>query len=250
MYVAELAAIYCVLRFINTLPADHYFIFSDSLSSIEAIRSMKLMKRSSFFLQKISEVLSALVENSFRITLAWVPSHCSIPGNERADSLAKVGALEGEIFERVITYNEYFYIPRRQTLAAWQSKWDDNDLGRWQHSIIPKVSTKAWFKRLNLSRDFICVMCRLMSNHYRLDAHLYRIGLAASNVCICGEGHRDIDHVVWTCVEYAPIRSMLFDTLRARGGSPNVPIRDILANLDLGCMSAIYQFLKTANLVV
>ncbi|XP_055601154.1 uncharacterized protein LOC129749997 [Uranotaenia lowii] len=199
VYTAELAAIYCTLEHIRTLPIDHYFIYSDSLSSVEAIRSMKLMKRSSHFLLEISGILGALIENSYRITLAWIPSHCLIQGNEKADSLAKVGALQGEIFERIITYNEYFSIPRTLAINAWQSSWDNGTKGRWLHTIIPKVPTKAWFKHFNLSRDFIRVISRLMSNHCWLDAHLFRIDLAATNVCVCGDGYHDIDHVVWTC---------------------------------------------------
>ena len=250
VYVAELAAIHRSLVVISTLPADHYFIYSDSLSSIEAIRSMKLVKRSSFFLQKISEILSAIVENSFRITLAWVPSHCSIPGNEKADALAKVGTMGDDIYERIISYHEFLQIPRHEALSDWQSKWDKGDLGRWLHTIIPKVSTKPWFKRLNMSRDFIRVVSRLMSNHYRLDAHSYRIGLSTTNVCVCGDGYHDIDHVVWACERYSSSRSALLDTLRARGRLPNVPIRDILGNLDFESLYAVYRFLKDSDLVV
>ena len=249
VYVAELAAIHCALAIIYTLPVDHYFIYSDSLSSIEAIRSMKWVERSSFFLQKISELLSALSDNSFRITLAWVPSHCSIPGNEKADSLAKAGTV-GDTYERIITYHEFSRIPRQEVLSDWQSRWDKGELGRWLHTIIPKVSTRSWFYKLNLSRDFIRVISRLMSNHYRLDAHSFRIGLAATNVCVCGDGYQDIDHVVWTCERYSSLRSQLEDTLRARGRLPKVPIRDILGKLDLESLFPIYRFLKESDLVV
>ncbi|XP_055608580.1 uncharacterized protein LOC129755905 isoform X1 [Uranotaenia lowii] len=250
VYTAELAAIYCTLEHIRTLPVDHYFIYSDSLSSVEAIRSMKLMKRSSHFLLEISGLLGALIENSYRITLAWIPSHCLIQGNEKADSLAKVGALQGEIFERIITYNEYFSIPRTLAINAWQSSWDDGTKGRWLHTIIPKVPTKAWFKHFNMSRDFIRVVSRLMSNHCRLDAHLFRIQLVTSNVCVCGDGYHDIDHVVWTCERFDRSRAWLLDTLRARRKPPDVPIRDILAKLDLEYLYPIYKYLKMSDLVV
>ena len=178
------------------MPTNHYFIFTDSLSSIEALRSMIDVKHSPYFLGKIREHLSALSEKSFQITLAWVPSHCSIPGNEKADSLAKVGASNGEIYERPIAFNEFFAFVRQNTIISWQNSWTRGELGRWLHSIIPKVSTNPWFKGLDVGRDFICVMSRLMSNHYRFDAHLLRIGLGESGICGCGEGYHDIEHVV------------------------------------------------------
>ena len=250
VYVAELAAIQYSLGIIETLPTDHYFIFTDSLSAIEALRSMKPVKHTPYFLGKIRRFSSALTDKNYRVTLAWVPSHCSIPGNEKADSLAKVGAIDGDIYERPIAYDEFYSILRQRTLNSWQSSWNSDELGRWLHSIFPKVSTKAWFKGLDVGRDFIRVMSRLMSNHYTLNTHLFRIGLVDSNHCVCGDGYHDIEHVVWSCTEYCGVRSELIDSLRARGKQPNVPVRDILGSGDLQYMTQLYCFLKNADIKI
>ena len=101
-----------------------------------------------------------------------------------------------------------------------------------------------------MGRDFIRVMSRIMSNHYTLNAHLRRIGLVDNNHCVCGEGYHDIEHIVWSCAEFRDARSLLIDSLRARGRSPNIPIRDILAHLDVEYMFAIHQFLKKSNVSV
>ena len=53
VYVAELAAIQYTLGIIETMPTDNYFIFTDSLSAVEALRSMKSAKYSPYFLGKI-----------------------------------------------------------------------------------------------------------------------------------------------------------------------------------------------------
>ncbi|XP_062702077.1 uncharacterized protein LOC134285420 isoform X1 [Aedes albopictus] len=249
VYIAELAAIHYTLEYIRTLPPEHYFIFTDSLSSLEAVRSMKPMKHSAYFLKGIRQVLSALSKRSYIITIAWVPSHCSIPGNEKADSLAKVGASEGDIYERQIAFDEFFELARQETLISWQHKWRDGEMGRWLHSIIPQVSKKPWFKGLDLSRDFIRVMCRLMSNHYLLNAHTFRVGLSESNLCVCGVAYQDIEHVVWGCNEYREVRSELHEILRVRGKQQK-PVREVLAGLDLEYMNLIYQFLKRVDVRV
>ncbi|XP_058831612.1 uncharacterized protein LOC131690095 [Topomyia yanbarensis] len=139
VYVAELAAIQYILGINDTLPTDHYFIVSDSLSSIEAFRSMKPRKHILYFLRKIWERLRALSVRSYKITLVWVPSNCSIPGNEEADSLAK--ALQGNIYKRPISFSEFFSITPPRTLESWKTSWSNGELGKWPHSIIPKVST-------------------------------------------------------------------------------------------------------------
>ncbi|XP_062535466.1 uncharacterized protein LOC134204674 [Armigeres subalbatus] len=146
VYVAELAAINFALGIISDQPVDHYFIFSDSLSSIEALRSMKPVKHASYFLTTVREQMRDLVERSFKITFVWVPSHCLIYGNEKADSLAKVGAQEGEVYDRQISNNEFFPLVRQSTLQNWQMIWSHNELGRWLFSIVPKVSARAWFR--------------------------------------------------------------------------------------------------------
>lgn len=249
VYVAELAAIYCALGFIEALPPAHYFIFSDSLSSLKALRSMKVVKHSSYFLLKIQEAMSTLVGNQYKLTFVWVPSHCDISGNDEADSLAKKGAMEGTTFERVITYDEFFKIARQETLVSWQTRWNEDELGRWLHSIIPKVSTRAWFKKLNVGRDFIRVFSRIMSNHTTLNAHLFRIGLSDSNLCKCGKGYHDIEHVVWACPSNQFKRDMLIDSLRAQGRQHQimVPVRDILVGQDLPSLVCLYNFLKSVK---
>ncbi|XP_038106658.1 uncharacterized protein LOC119766282 [Culex quinquefasciatus] len=101
VYVAELAAVYCALRIIETMPPDHYFIFTDSFSSVEAIRSLKPTREFAFFLTEIRKTLNNLAAQSFSITVVWVRAHCSIPGNEKADLLAKKGPESGDIFESI-----------------------------------------------------------------------------------------------------------------------------------------------------
>ena len=69
VYVAELAVIQYTLGIIETLPTDHYFIFTDSLSSVEAIHSKRMRGHSPYFLGKIRELLSALSRKSYQVTL-------------------------------------------------------------------------------------------------------------------------------------------------------------------------------------
>ncbi|XP_062552008.1 uncharacterized protein LOC134217255 [Armigeres subalbatus] len=207
---------------------------------------MKPVKHSAYLLNGIRTALSALSQRSYTITMAWVPSHCSIPGNEKADSLAKVGAMEGDIYDRKITFDEFFTLVRQETLNSWQQKWTNGELGRWLYSIRPQVSKRPWFKKLNMGRDFIRTMCRLMSNHYTLNAHLFRVGLSEGNLCVCGEDYQDIDHVVWACKEHRGPRSALTEHLRVRGKQPK-PIREVLSGLDLEYMSLVHQFLKVAD---
>jgi ribonuclease HI len=63
-------------------------IFSDSQAALKALSSPKVMSR------LVAECLDALsvLANQNEVTLIWVPGHCGIPGNEKADKLARQGA--------------------------------------------------------------------------------------------------------------------------------------------------------------
>ena len=101
---------------------DPASVYVAELAAIQyTLEIMRSVKYSPYFLGKIRDHLSALAIRSYRITLAWIPSHCSIPDNKRADSLAKEGALDGEIYERPIAYNEFFSASGHRTLANWQT---------------------------------------------------------------------------------------------------------------------------------
>jgi ribonuclease HI len=60
-------------------------IFSDSRAALKALSSPKV---NSELVAECLEALSALASTN-EVTLAWVPGHCGIPGNEEADKLAR-----------------------------------------------------------------------------------------------------------------------------------------------------------------
>ena len=70
--------------------AQNVVIFSHSMSVLQALENEK---QDSTLLTNITKTISTFM-NIFEVevTLQWIPSHCEIPGNERADTLAKKGA--------------------------------------------------------------------------------------------------------------------------------------------------------------
>ena len=58
-------------------------VSSDSMSLVDALKSNN-WKNGDPWLKQIKQM-------SYNLTLLWIPSHCVIPGNERADELANKG---------------------------------------------------------------------------------------------------------------------------------------------------------------
>ena len=82
---AELTAIILALQWIEDYLSVSVIILSDSMSALQAIKNMD---KSSLVIE-ISEKLTQLNVFDIDIQFEWIPAHCDLLGNERADSLAK-----------------------------------------------------------------------------------------------------------------------------------------------------------------
>lgn len=83
IFTAELYAILLALKFISGLPGP-FIIFTDSLSAVAAIKSLRLSHH--YLLHWIHQSFMSLPPNHAKIE--WIPSHSNIEGNESADRLA------------------------------------------------------------------------------------------------------------------------------------------------------------------
>ena len=86
----ELEAILCALQIIKNQKYVRNVILTDSLSSIQAL---KTKPKNNFFLRdEISEIISLCYAQGKQIEFCHIPSHADIPGNEAADKQANFGA--------------------------------------------------------------------------------------------------------------------------------------------------------------
>ena len=89
IFRAELHAISLALSLIRRSKEKDFIIFSDSMSSLEAISGFKLEID---MVQNIIKDYTHLANTGKAIILCWIPSHVNnvnIRGNERADTAAK-----------------------------------------------------------------------------------------------------------------------------------------------------------------
>ena len=88
IYAGELSAIKLAVTSIKQFPdSKKIVIFSDSLSAIQSIETGHTASRPSL-LRQLYEVI---YDSHHDISLAWIPAHVGVQGNELADHLAKAG---------------------------------------------------------------------------------------------------------------------------------------------------------------
>ena len=86
IFTAKLQALKMAFNIVKNCDGDHFIIFTDSLSSLQALDSNNCNHP---FIQDILELFNDCLSVNKKVVLAWVPSHVGIKGNEKADELAK-----------------------------------------------------------------------------------------------------------------------------------------------------------------
>ena len=73
----------------STIEPSDVVIFTDCLSSLQAVENWK--NKPSKLMEKLLKLCHDVRSlYGIEITLQWIPAHCGIFGNEKADQLAKV----------------------------------------------------------------------------------------------------------------------------------------------------------------
>jgi ribonuclease HI len=147
VFTAEITALLTALRFVGSDQPGEFLILTDSLSSIEALRSRKISPRTHSVVYECKEALWRLRANQFVVRLMWVPAHVGIDGNEMVDCIAKESAVSGNLYRGGAL--KCVVCPQMKSclLMDWQSRWDGGDMGRCAFSIFPRARLSPWFLR-------------------------------------------------------------------------------------------------------
>ena len=137
------------------------FFLVDSMAAIQALQSETEESRTT------KGQLEQLATEA-KVAIQWIPSHCDIPGNEKADALAKQGS---QMPQPPLTYQE----AKRTTKQEWRHKWLEKNCGYEAHKD-PMHSLNRWQQK---------TLFRLRTGHSRLNSHLHRLKIASSPLCPC-----------------------------------------------------------------
>ncbi|XP_011687430.1 PREDICTED: uncharacterized protein LOC105449745 [Wasmannia auropunctata] len=173
----------------------------DSRSVLTAIASSDY-KQGNHIIHRIKQSLITAESEGRNITLCWIPSHKGIPGNERADRLAKLAATNG-------TRSPFFDIPytdlqvqakaHRQVIFKQYLEETFLAKGIQYSELYLNDSPKPWFHNKGLNREEIVCVSRIRSNHYNLNYSLFRKKIIDSPECPCGDTRQDVNHIVFYC---------------------------------------------------
>ncbi|GFS02839.1 ribonuclease H1 [Elysia marginata] len=133
-------------------------IFSDSKSVLEALQNENLQNSSlkSLFLKRDSLLKTYNVD--LTLQSLWIPSHCNITGNERADILAKKGSTAQQQ-NTTTSFRTAQQIIRNNSTEEWLNGWTTGKTGRSPFTYMATPNPKDIINSLERRDQVIISAC-------------------------------------------------------------------------------------------
>lgn len=250
-FVGEGMAVLECVKYIICNKIENSYIFSDSLSFLQSLLSNPFKKKPPCPLSlEVKLKLKECHDSNLRVTLAWIPGHSGIQGNELVDDLAAMAARQGNTYIDKVYTQDLLEKPREYLLKDWNSEWEKSCLskgGRYRRLHI-KINLKPWFSKFNFPKKVTSTISRLRFGHCSLPSHLSRIGVVDSDACEHCNTNGNIEHTLFECVKYKskPLYEFL---IKFRAPLP-CDSYTILSFVDFKYTKALISFLTFHNILL
>ena len=228
VFTAEMHAINKALSIVNSSPYSDFVIYTDSLSSVNAIKRLNSFHP---LIQKAQEWLFRIATKHKTIKFCWVPSHVGISGNEKADSEARVAATLNENHINGVPHSDMKRPIRHYIQRKWQERWSALTTNRKYRKIRPSI--EHWSSSYHPNRRIERSLSRLRIGHTWLTHHYILEGQRPPE---CDQCHVPIS------VEHILVECTKFQRGRRRFSLENKTIETLLGND--GDINLLMSFLK------
>lgn len=205
VYTSELIAIIKALSFIEVCDGDEYVIFTDSLSSLLALKDFNTQHP---LLQDILVKATSLAQRGRNVVFCWIPSHVGIRGNDQADEAAKRATRAPVTRALPLPAPDLYPQCLSYTLQRWQTDWNEMRPSKLK-AIKPRLA--YWASSSRRSRKEEVTLSRLRIGHTHA-THMYLVLNEDQPRCPRCREVLTVSHVLVTCTQLAEERRRFFGT--------------------------------------
>ncbi|KAL1447911.1 hypothetical protein WDU94_005491 [Cyamophila willieti] len=229
---AELLSIFYAVSYITSQNQHlNFLICSDSLSAIHCLENPQNDNPIALNIRKL------LFDNKdlFTIEFLWIPSHVGIPGNEKADQLAKEALSDNNIaYVNTITIEDKKNTLKKLILSSWNDLWN---LQIGNKLLEIKSDTKPWAPPFEIKRRDQVSITRLRIGHTNI-THSFLMKKEDPPICNRCRCQITVKHILNECPLYSTTRTSLhLDT-------------DLFSCLKNNDVAPILTFLQLCNLKI
>ena len=208
IFTAELYAIKIALFSIKHSQAITCAVYTDSRSALQAIQGQSRCN----LVQEILELLVMLSKKEIKIIFCWLPGHCNIPGNEKADKEAKAAVDLPIVSSQEIPLSDVkTYIKkkmREKIKRDWTLCLNERGEDPKLKEICPDI--KGTPINIGLSRKDTMKLVRLRLGHTRV-THSYYLTGDEMPWCVECETPMSVKHILLECGNCAQERYNYYD---------------------------------------
>lgn len=201
VFSGECMGLLKAIEYIILARLQNTVIFTDSMSALQSLSRYPFAASRIELIFEIRALLLTCVQRKFNVKFAWIPSHCGIRGNEKADILAN-GAVDcGDMVPYNNCSNDLLALPRVYLQESWSELWEETSKlkGKYYHSIQPNIPAKPWYSKIKLSKTMTSCIIRMRLGHVTSRSHLARFNIIDDPSCSCGYEEQDLNHIFFSC---------------------------------------------------
>ena len=241
IFTAEAVAILKVLQYVQLHGIQKCVICTDSMSVVTALKDISSEHP---VLIDVISLYHQLTVNGSDIIIMWIPGHCHILGNEKADRLAKAAVYSDQTLELQVGYQEFFPILRQKLREYFNQLWVNYNPNTSLKEI--KEMTGHWDTSKRQNRREEIVLCRLRLGHSRL-THSYIMDREPRPQCSRCRSPLSIKHILIECPEYTRQRTPIVTSCNQH--QIPVTLRSVLGDEYPDIIDEVFKFLRECQLL-
>jgi ribonuclease HI len=223
VYAAELLGIlYSLMTVVTTKEATRATLFVDNQAAIQSVRN-PAGQSGQMILRLITYFLSSLYRRGITVEICWIPAHTGVPGNEKADIIAKQAtgwrsngrtgpkAPQSKWVTQLLS--AYKRTVKETIRCMWEEGWQSQETGKSYraHFEVDEITQKVNQLYEGMTKPEAAVLVQLRTGKIGLGQYLKGIRVVDTAECqLCGEYYETISYVLGECLALGAERREYF----------------------------------------